>query len=285
MQPGICAKRAGIFDRQFRGSRELFCSVTMTTEVPTKRRIAAAFSAKAKGYRTGAFIQRQILTMLVPHVEFVGRFRAPWLDAGCGAGGLCDLLKDGNIPVHLMQTDLGRGTLRSGPRCPAVQSDIEALPFASRAFGGVVASSVLHWLADPAKGLAEIQRVLVPGGALVFSMFTKGSFGEVLSLRLERNRSVPVILPSAGEFEALLQTCGFRIPRLSTFSKEYYFASALDVLKYMSGTGTTAVSGRLFSPREILELCRSYEDRYGCSRGVTLSVKTILGTALKANEI
>jgi len=126
-------------------SRELFCSVTMTTEVPTKRRIAAAFSAKAKGYRTGAFIQRQILTMLVPHVEFVGRFRAPWLDAGCGAGGLCDLLKDGNIPVHLMQTDLGRGTLRSGPRCPAVQSDIEALPFASRAIwrrGGLVGSAL-----------------------------------------------------------------------------------------------------------------------------------------------
>ena len=49
--------------------------------------------------------------------------------------------------------------------------DVGALPFAERAFDGVVSTLSLHHWPDPALGLAEIHRVLRPGGeALIYDL-------------------------------------------------------------------------------------------------------------------
>ena len=259
----------------------------MIFAVPSKKQIAAAFSAKAKGYRSAAFIQDQILCQLVPLIEEAEeRFDLPWLDAGSGAGGLGAMLKKKKVHVKLVRTDLAfamlrlaRGMRMSGS--PAVQADIEALPFAPCTFGGVVASSVLQWLPRQDLGLREIHRVLSPGGVMVFSVFLKGSFCQIFSLRQERNLGIPLRLQSKDGFGGQLQTSRFSSLRLATFEEEYYFPSALGVMKYMSGIGSTAVSGRRLLRKEILALCREYEERFATARGVPLTVRVAYGTATK----
>jgi malonyl-CoA O-methyltransferase len=258
----------------------------MIIAVPSKKQIAAAFSAKARGYRSGAFIQHQILCRLVPLVETAGRFHLPWLDAGCGAGGLGVMLKKKKVQVKLVRTDLAfamlrlaRGTRMNGS--PAVQSDIEAMPFASCMFGGVVASSVLQWLPRQDLGLREIHRVLSPGGVMVFSVFLRGSFCQIFSLRQDRNLGIPLRLQSKDGFAGRMRASRFSCLRLATFEEEYYFPSALGVMKYLSGIGSTAVSGRRLLRKEILALCREYEERFATTRGVPLTVRVAYGIATK----
>ncbi len=258
----------------------------MSADIPSKKQIAAAFSIKASGYRSGAFIQHQILCRLVPLIETAGVFGLPWLDAGCGAGSLDGLLENKNVSVNLIRTDFAFGVLRSphsgqDHRSPAVQSDIEALPFGSCLFGGVVASSVLQWLPRQDLGLREIHRVLVPGGALIFSVFLSGSFCQVFWLREERNLGIPVHLLSPDEFVCQTRASSLSLLQLETFEQEYYFPSALGVMKFLSGIGSTAVSGRRLLRQEIAALCGEYEEKFATARGVPLTVYVAYGTAVK----
>jgi malonyl-CoA O-methyltransferase len=273
--------QSAIRHRYRRGLRKLFCSLAMTSDLPSKRRIAAAFSAKANGYRTGAHIQRQILQKLVGVVEGHTRDTDMWLDAGCGAGALTELFGEKRTPPRVINADMALGVLKQHKGSCAVQSDIDALPFVDGAFSGVVAASVLHWLDDLSRGLAEIVRVLKSQGVLVFSVFTTGSFSEILSLRRERGLPVSVRIPSNSEFLTALEAVGMRPNRYQAWSDQYVFATALDTLRYLSATGTSAVTGRRLSRMEIGALCNEYEKRFGVDGGVTLSVNILYGTAFK----
>lgn len=65
-------------------------------------------------------------------------------------------------------------------RCTGVcvgltRADIQRLPFADDSFDAVAASLVFCSVTDPVQGLAEVQRVLRPGGRLVLLEHTRGS--------------------------------------------------------------------------------------------------------------
>lgn len=96
------------------------------------------------------------------------------LEAGCGPGVLTGWLADNGAAVTAMDVSpamvrLARG--RVGDRARIVVGDLsEPLRFAADASVDlVVASLVLHYLADWAGPLAEFHRVLAPRGAVVFS--------------------------------------------------------------------------------------------------------------------
>lgn len=96
------------------------------------------------------------------------------LDAGCGSGPLSASLRargavmtgfDGS-PAMI---DLARRRL--GDDVALLVADLsQPLPFADDAFDDVVASLVLHYLEDWAGPLAELRRVLKPGGRLITSV-------------------------------------------------------------------------------------------------------------------
>ncbi len=55
------------------------------------------------------------------------------------------------------------------------QSDVQRLPFADGSFDAVAASLLFCSVADPARGLDEVRRVLRPGGRLVLLEHTRGN--------------------------------------------------------------------------------------------------------------
>jgi ubiquinone/menaquinone biosynthesis C-methylase UbiE len=63
----------------------------------------------------------------------------------------------------------GRRLAQAARRGTCVEAPAERLPFDDASFDTVVSTAVLCTVADPAAALAEIRRVLRPGGQLLFS--------------------------------------------------------------------------------------------------------------------
>jgi SAM-dependent methyltransferase len=95
------------------------------------------------------------------------------LEAGCGPGALTSWLVDNGAIVTAMDVSQEMVRLageRLGDRANVLTADLaEPLPFADASFDLVVASLVLHYLADWNAPLAEFRRVLAQGGTVTFS--------------------------------------------------------------------------------------------------------------------
>jgi SAM-dependent methyltransferase len=88
------------------------------------------------------------------------------LDAGCGTGFNVGRLLDRGFAVTGIEPSeaMRLRAIRDNPRAEILDGDIRALPFPADRFDVVVCIEVIRYLDDPAVALAEIHRVLAPGG-------------------------------------------------------------------------------------------------------------------------
>src|SRR5260370_2969480 len=96
------------------------------------------------------------------------------LDAGCGSGPLLAVLRDGGAIVTGFDKSAGMVELarrRLGDDADLMVAVLGSpLPFPDDTFDDVTASLVLHYLEDWGPALAELRRVLKPGGRLIVSV-------------------------------------------------------------------------------------------------------------------
>ncbi len=119
----------------------------------------------------------------------VGFFRAAWpmrpgarvLEIGCGDGGGAMLFRRAFSPAlyHGLDVDPAMVRLAAG-RCRKAKAttktkgllflrgDAERLPYRDAAFDAVVNFGIIHHLPDWRRGVAELARVLRPGGVFYF---------------------------------------------------------------------------------------------------------------------
>jgi SAM-dependent methyltransferase len=94
-----------------------------------------------------------------------------WLDFGCADGGYDDeMLARGLEAVSGVDVEESRildAKRRNLPNAQYTVFDGRTLPFADRAFDGVFMNEVFEHVADEPRALAQIFRVLKPGGTLV----------------------------------------------------------------------------------------------------------------------
>ncbi|MGK5521283.1 class I SAM-dependent methyltransferase [Micromonospora sp. URMC 107] len=130
---------------------------------------ANAYSAENESGLFNAYYERPAVLRLAGDVS--GR---RILDAGCGSGPLSAALRARGavvtgFDVSAAMVDLARQRL--GEDADLHVADLSApLPFADAEFDDVVASLVLHYLEDWSGPLAELRRVLRPGGRLILSV-------------------------------------------------------------------------------------------------------------------
>jgi 2-polyprenyl-3-methyl-5-hydroxy-6-metoxy-1,4-benzoquinol methylase len=95
------------------------------------------------------------------------------LDAGCGTGALMSRLSKEGSSARIYGMDLAWDALafsRGRGQRGLVQADLTALPFDTDSFDIVTALDVVEHVEEDRAALAEICRVLRPGGALVMSV-------------------------------------------------------------------------------------------------------------------
>ncbi|MFN0313622.1 MAG: methyltransferase domain-containing protein [Burkholderiales bacterium] len=149
-----------------------------------KTALRRTFGRLAPAYLSTAQVQSEICQRMLARMELVRIDPAVILDAGAGPGIAarsmavryprattialdisCDMLRQiprpGRLPAWL-----------GGSKEPAVRAlcaDFEHLPLGSASVDCVVSNLALAWAEDLARALAELHRVLKPGGLLMFS--------------------------------------------------------------------------------------------------------------------
>jgi SAM-dependent methyltransferase len=95
-----------------------------------------------------------------------------WLDVGCGNGAFTELLIQRSAPRLVYGLDPSEGQLNyARTRLAArgaqfTRGDAMALPYPDGSFDGAVMPLVIFFVPEPAKGVAEMKRVVSPGGVV-----------------------------------------------------------------------------------------------------------------------
>jgi SAM-dependent methyltransferase len=169
-----------------------------------------------------------------------------WLDAGCGSGTMARYLVERGARVlgvdaaeemiaiarELSSEDVASTVATVDERGPQLRFEriatISHLPVADQSLDGILCSSVLEYVSDPAACLAEFARVLRPGGRLVASVANRNSLvrkaqvgthrlGRMVGQRWCAFLDFSLNDYAAADFRALLKQHGFATSKVIPF--------------------------------------------------------------------
>lgn len=132
----------------------------------------------------------------------------PLLDNGCGTGGFLRRYaerhpKQAAIGLEYVPEAAARAARKSG--YAVVTGDANALPFPDALFGAAVSIDVIcHAGVEPGRGLAELHRVLRPGGTLVLNLPAYEWMRSAHDARVHTARRT-----TAGAARRMLEEAGF----------------------------------------------------------------------------
>ena len=139
---------------------------------------AAAYAAENENGLFNAWYARPAMVGLAGDVT--GR---RVLDAGCGSGPLAEAMRDAGAEVSAFDVSTAMVELarqRLGDDVDLRVHNLEdSLPYDDGEFDDVIISLVLHYLEDWSEPLAELRRVLKPGGRLLIAVNHPAAYAVV----------------------------------------------------------------------------------------------------------
>lgn len=149
------------------------------------------------------------------------------LDVGCGTGTLLGALAASSPDLGLSGIDpspemLAVARARLGGGVDLRQAWARQLPFADAGFDAVVSCSVFHYVRDPGRALAEMRRVLAPGGRLVITDWCDDYLScRLCSLYLRIRRRPFVRIYRSMQLGRMLALAGFSGVRVERYRLDW----------------------------------------------------------------
>ena len=155
-------------------------------QMPDKMQARRSFESAAAAYDQAAALQQEVGQRLTQRLDLVKMQPDRILDLGSGTGHcIPDLFARYkkaqvvalDIALPMLEHARKRGRWLRRPRC--ICADAERLPFADSRFDLVFSNLMLQWCVELEAVFAELQRVLRPGGLLLFTSFGPDTLSEL----------------------------------------------------------------------------------------------------------
>ena len=144
------------------------------------------FERAAGSYDQVSVLQRTIGQRLLEHLEVIRLTPTRIVDLGAGTGLLSAQLARRYAGAQVIQLDLAFGMLqrageeqRVSGRQSLLCADAEDLPLAGECVELAFSNLMLQWVSELDRALAEVYRVLHPGGLFLFATFGPDSLREL----------------------------------------------------------------------------------------------------------
>ena len=228
-----------------------------------RRRIGRRFSAASSSYDSAARLQAVVRNELLERLPNFKVAPRRVLDLGAGTGHATLELKRRYRDALVVAVDLAPGMLqeagqrlgwrerwlggrlagRRGSRFERVAGDAYRLPLANHSIDLVFSSLMLQWCDDLDAALAEIHRVLQPGGLLLFSSFGPATLQELRAAwaAVDAAPHVNRFLDMHDVGNALMQA-GLEQPVLDTDTHELQYDTPLELMRDLQRIGANNVA-------------------------------------------
>lgn len=131
-----------------------------------------------------------------------------WLDVGCGNGAFTEMLARSCAPASLTGIDPSEAQLAFARTRPGLAGarfdagDAMALPYPDAAFDAAVMPLVLFFVPEPAKGVAEMKRVVAPGGMVTAYAWDMSGGGFPYAALMDEMKATGIEVPKPPSPEA-----------------------------------------------------------------------------------
>jgi len=159
----------------------------------SKQAIANAFDRAAPHYDEAALLQQEVGNRLTEQLSLFKIEPTRILDLGCGTGQISQALSSHYPRAAITALDLAtemvkmtreriktpRFNLWKRPMHHFLVGDAESLPLYDNSFDLIASNLTFQWCTDLPRLFAEIQRVLTPGGLLLFTTLGPDTLKEL----------------------------------------------------------------------------------------------------------
>lgn len=149
-----------------------------------KRQVRAAFDRAADHYDEHAVLQHEVGERLRERLEMIRLQPQIIIDAGAGTGRQSAALRQRYADATVYSLDLSPVMLRQARQQAAttgICADLEQLPLATHSVDLLFSNLTVQWIQDYDRLFREINRVLKPGGLLLYSSFGPDTLIELRS--------------------------------------------------------------------------------------------------------